>query len=181
MMTGSERRRLAQALRKEKDKKHYQRLQMVMLRAQGLTQPAIAAATGTSRSTVNRAHMAYDRGGLEALRPKPRGGRIRANMTMAEEKALIAGFVKAAGAGELWNIHEIKAAYERAIGRRTGETTIYGLLARHGWRKLLPRPHHPQRDLAAQSSFKKRFPQSGAEGEGRGGEARTPLESDVLR
>ncbi len=30
------------AARKEKDKKHYQRLQMVMLRTQGLTQPAIA-------------------------------------------------------------------------------------------------------------------------------------------
>jgi hypothetical protein len=42
-MPRSERLRLEKAARKEKDKKHYQRLQMVMLRTQGLTQPAIAA------------------------------------------------------------------------------------------------------------------------------------------
>jgi hypothetical protein len=42
-MPRSERRRLEKAARKEKDKKLYQRLQMVMLRTQGLTQPAIAA------------------------------------------------------------------------------------------------------------------------------------------
>jgi Winged helix-turn helix len=28
-------------------------------------------------------------------------------------------------------------------------------LARHGWRKLMPRPFHPKRDLAAQDAFKK--------------------------
>jgi hypothetical protein len=43
LMPRSERLRLEKAARKEKDKKHYQRLQMVMLRTQGLTQPAIAA------------------------------------------------------------------------------------------------------------------------------------------
>jgi hypothetical protein len=32
---------------------------------------------------------------------------------------------------------------------------VLDLLARHGWRKLMPRPHHPQRDLAAQQDFKK--------------------------
>jgi hypothetical protein len=32
---------------------------------------------------------------------------------------------------------------------------VIDLLARHGWRKLMPRPHHPQRDLAAQQDFKK--------------------------
>jgi len=33
------------------------------------------------------AHMAYDHGGIEALKPKPNGGRIHQNMTLAEEKA----------------------------------------------------------------------------------------------
>ena len=33
-------------------------------------------ALGVSLSTVNRAHMAYDHGGIEALKPKPNGGRI---------------------------------------------------------------------------------------------------------
>ena len=132
-----------------------ERIQMVLLRESGMTQPAIAAAMGVSLSTVNRAHMAYDGGGIKALKPKPIGGRQRENMTVAEEKALLARFAKAAGAGELLNVHDLKAAYEEAIGHSTSNSTIYNVLARHGWRKLMPRPFHPKRDLAAQNDFKK--------------------------
>jgi hypothetical protein len=32
---------------------------------------------------------------------------------------------------------------------------IASMLHRHGWRKLMPRPFHPKRDLAAQNAFKK--------------------------
>jgi transposase len=132
-----------------------QRIQMVLLRESGMTQPAIAAAMGVSLSTVNRAHMAFDHGGIKALKPKPIGGRQRENMTLVQEKALLARFAKAAGAGEMLNVHDLKAAYEKAIGHETSNSTIYNLLARHGWRKLMPRPYHPQRDLAAQHDFKK--------------------------
>ena len=48
-----------------------------------------------------------------------------------------------------------KAAYEKAIGHATSDSTVYNLLHRHGWRKLMPRPFHPKRDLAAQDAFKK--------------------------
>jgi transposase len=48
---------------------------MVVLRESRMAQPAIATAMGVSLSTVNRAHMAYDHGGINALRPKPIGGR----------------------------------------------------------------------------------------------------------
>ena len=132
-----------------------QRIQMVLLRESGMTQSAIAEAMGVSLSTVNRAHMAFDQGGIKALKPKAIGGRQRENMTVVEEKALLARFAKAAGAGEMLNIHELKAAYEKAIGHETSNSTIYNVLARHGWRKLMPRPFHPQRDLAAQQDFKK--------------------------
>jgi transposase len=127
----------------------------VLLRESGLTQPLIAAAMGVSLSTVNRAHMVYDQGGIKALKPRPSGGRERENMSLREEKALLACFAKAAGAGELLNIHDLKAAYEKTIGHETSKSTIYYLLARHGWRKLMPRPFHPRRDIAAQNAFKK--------------------------
>jgi transposase len=149
-------RRLEKALRwKDLPDKQRQRIQMVLLREEGLAQPAIAAAMGISLSTVNRAHMAYDQGGIEALRPKSCGGRVRQNMTIAEEKALLARFANAAGAGEFLNIHDLKRAYEQAIGHATGNSTVYDLLARNRWRKLMPRPFHPKRDVAAQDAFKK--------------------------
>lgn len=134
-------RRLKTALRWKKGRpEQRQRIQMVLLRESGMTQPAISEAMGVSLSTVNRAHMAYDHGGLKALKPKPIGGRQRENMTLAKEKALLDRFAKAAGAGEMLNIHDIKAAYEKVIGHETSNSTIYNLLARHGWRKLMPRP-----------------------------------------
>jgi transposase len=129
---------------------------MVLLREDGKTQPQIAELTGVSLSTVNRAHMAYDNGGVNALKPKPSGGRIRENMTLKEEKAFLDQFAKAAGAGELLNVQDLKAAYEKAIGHPTSNSTIYNLLARHDWRKLMPRPYHPNRDLEAQKDFKKK-------------------------
>ena len=76
-------RKLKTALRWKIPAAQRQRIQMVLLRESGMTQPAIAAAMGVSLSTVNRAHMAYDHGGIKALKPKPNGGRKHQNMTLA--------------------------------------------------------------------------------------------------
>jgi transposase len=151
----AEMRRLKAALRWKIPAAQRQRIQMVLLREGGLAQPAIAAVMGVSLSTVNRAHMAYDSGGSKGLKPKPNGGRKHENMTLTEEKALLSRFAKAAGAGEMLNIHDFKAAYEKVIGHATSDSTVYNLLHRRAWRKLMPRPHHPKRDLAAQNAFKK--------------------------
>jgi hypothetical protein len=53
------------------------------------------------------------------------------------------------------NIHDLKAACEKAILHETSNSTVYNVLARHGWRKLTPRPFHPKRDIAARNAFKK--------------------------
>jgi transposase len=79
-------RRLKTALRWKIPAAQRQRIQMVLLRESGLTQPAIAAGLGVSLTTVNRAHMAYDHGGIKALKPKPNGGRKHENKTSAEER-----------------------------------------------------------------------------------------------
>src|SRR5690349_20082955 len=92
-------RQLKTALRWEFPAAQRQRIQMVSLRER--------AAMGVLLSTVNRAHMAYDGGGLQALKSKPSGGRKRENMTLAEERFLLARFAKAAGAGEMLNIHDL--------------------------------------------------------------------------
>ena len=80
-------RQLKTALRWEIPAAQRQRIQMVLLRESGMAQPAIASAMGVSLSTVNRAHMAYDHGGIKALKPKASGGRQRENMAVTEEKA----------------------------------------------------------------------------------------------
>ena len=56
-------RRLKTALRwKKLPPTQRERIQMVLMRESGMTQPGIAEVMGVSLSTVNRAHMAYDSG-----------------------------------------------------------------------------------------------------------------------
>ena len=155
-LTKSQVRKLKQFMHRERHMDTRLRMQMVVMREAGMTQPQIAGLTGKSLSTVNRAHMAYDQGGRMALKHKRSGGRINENMSVAREKALLARFAKAAGLGEMLNIHDLKAAYEQEIARPACTATIYNLLHRHGWRKLMPRPHHPDRDEVAQIRFKKK-------------------------
>src|SRR5258706_6804889 len=97
-------RELKTALRWKLPAAQRERIQMVLLRESGMTQPAIAAAMGVSLSTVNRAHIAFNHGGIKAL--KPIGGRQRENTTVAEERVLLARFAKAAGAGGKLNSHD---------------------------------------------------------------------------
>src|SRR5258705_4956144 len=104
-------RELKTALRWKIPAAQRERIQMVLLRESGMAQPAIAEAMGVSLSTVNRAHMAYDHGGIKALKPKPSGGRKRENMTLAEEKNLFKRFCKGARAGGKMNIHDLQAVH----------------------------------------------------------------------
>jgi hypothetical protein len=86
-------RQLKTALRWKIPAAQRQRIQMVLLRESGLTQPAIAAAMGVSLSTVNRAHMAYNHGGIKGLKPKPNGGRKHEN-AIGRRKGLARAFCK---------------------------------------------------------------------------------------
>jgi hypothetical protein len=62
------------------------------------------------------------------------------NMTLAEEQALLTRFARAAGAAERLNIHDLKAAYEKAIGHPTSDSTIYNLLHSNRHRRTKETP-----------------------------------------
>ncbi len=98
-------RRLKPALHWKGDSLQHQRVQMVLLRESGMTQPGIAEAMGASLNTVNRAQMVYDGGGhrqrshgvsAEDARPAE-GGDERADLWVAADIALVASPTTAAG------------------------------------------------------------------------------------
>src|SRR3989442_12018989 len=97
--------RLQRALKREKNPTMRQRIQMVLLRENGMTQPDIAEAMGVSLSTVNRAHMAYDHGGRKALEPKPSGGRAPEKNALGRGKGLVPPFAEGSRPRERFNIH----------------------------------------------------------------------------
>jgi transposase len=100
----------------------------------------------------------YNHLGVAAVETAGKGGRRRQYLTLEEEKAFLTPFFEQAQAGLIAIVAEIWQAFEKRVGHHVDNSTIYRLLNRHGWRKLLPRPRHPQADPQAQAQFKKTFP-----------------------
>ena len=68
---------------------------------------------------------------------------------------MLAPFIAQAEAGGMLKVVDIQQAYEERVGKTVAPSTIYRLLERHGWRKVVPRPRHPKADAAAQAALKK--------------------------
>ena len=73
------------------------------------------------------------------------GGRRRENMSYEEEKTLLAKALK----GGVLIVGPVKAAYEEVVGHSIPDSTMYRILARHGWRKIVPDTEHPKSDPMA--------------------------------
>jgi transposase len=84
-----------------------------------------------------------------------RGGRHRANLPVEEEEEILAHFFQKAKRGEVLVVNEVKHVYEEAVVRAVPKSTVYRMLARHGWRKIAPRPRHPKADQQKMAAFKK--------------------------
>lgn len=148
--------RLAERLKVARSHAEYQRIQCVLIRATlGSSAGEIAQLLGWSRATVHVMHSRWAKEGEALFDLKPRGGRHRQNLSPQEEEALLAPFIEQARAGALLQVAQVQQAYEQRIGKSVAQSTIYRLLARHGWRKVVPRPRHPKADVAAQGAFKK--------------------------
>jgi transposase len=66
--------------------------------------------------------------------PKQRGGRRRQNMSLEQEAQLLEPFFQKAREGAPLVVADIRNAYETAVGKKVPASTIYRMLARHGWR-----------------------------------------------
>jgi transposase len=117
----------------------------------------IAKQTGVSVSTVHKLISTYNRQGVSAVETKGKGGRYHAYLTIEEERELLQPFFERAERGELTTVGQIKHAFEKRVGHEVDETTIHRLLKRQKWRKLVPRPFHPQADKEEQERFEQNF------------------------
>ena len=137
---------LKSARRRNKDKNVEKRLKALLLHAEGKTREKIAELTGYVKSYISELVSKYCNCGLSSIVENNYHGNNR-NMSFAEEEALLEPFRKAAEAGQIIEVSEIKRAYEEATGRSldTNRGQIYNVLHRHGWRKVMPRSKHPKK------------------------------------
>ena len=132
------------ARKANRDKRKEKRLQVLELRIEGRCLKDISLATGFAISHISNLIGLYSEKGLEAITGNHYHGNRR-NMSIAEESALLGRFQKQAEQGQMLNIREIADAYEKAVGRPVGNSQIYRVLRRHGWRKVMPRSKHPKK------------------------------------
>ena len=151
--------RLAERLKHASSHAEYQRIQCVLIRATlGSSAPEIAQLLGWSTATVHVIHSRWSKEGDAIFDLRGRGGGNHRHLDHAQEQQFLTPFVERAKAGGMLNVAEIGQAYEQRVGKTVVPSTIYRLLDRHGWRKVVPRPRHPKADVAAQAAFKKTSP-----------------------
>ena len=131
----------------------------VLIRATlGSSAVQIAQLLGWSTATVHVMHSRWAKEGDAIFDLRGRGGRHHQHLSAEQEQELLAPFVERAQAGGMLTVAEIQQAYQKQLGKAVAPSTIYRLLDRHGWRKVVPRPRHPKADGAAQAAFKKTPP-----------------------
>lgn len=151
--------RLADRLKRAQSHSEYQRIQCVLIRATlGSSAAEIAQLLGWSTATVHVLHSRWAKEGDALFDVRARGGRRHQHLSAEQEAEVLVPFVERARAGGVLKVAEIQQAYERHAGVAVAPSTIYRLLDRHGWRKVVPRPRHPKADVAAQAALKKTPP-----------------------
>ena len=91
----------------------------------------------------------------EALPTPPRGGRRRQNLSSEQEQAFLEPFLGPASTGNVVVVAAVRQALQERLGRPVALASVYNLLHRHGWRKVVPDKVHPQADPMAQQEWKK--------------------------
>ena len=132
------------ARKKNRNKNIERRLYVLVMRAEGKSLEEISEKTGYHISTASKLIARYMRDGISAIAENHYKGNRR-NMSFEEEAAILTPFIERAKRGEMVDIREIAAAYQKAVPHKISDTQIYYVLHRHGWRKIMPRSRHPKK------------------------------------
>jgi len=151
----NQRKEVRKAYRASKDIKEKDRLLCLRLRIErAYPSKQIADIVDCREGFVKQVISDYGREGLSSVLRGKYGGNHR-NLSHEAEEALLAPFLSMAEKGRILIVSDIQRAYESALGRAVPNSTIYRMLDRHNWRKVMPRPRHPKADPEEQEAYKK--------------------------
>jgi len=146
---------IKRAFKTSTDAKEQKRLLCLKLRAeQGFNAKQIAEIVECSEIQVRSVISNYNKNGLNSILRGHQGGNHR-YLSHGEEEAVLAPFLAKAEKGQILIVPDIHKAYEEALGRSVPPSTVYRMLDRHNWRKVMPRPRHPKSNQEEQEAYKK--------------------------
>lgn len=118
----------------------------------------IAPLVNLSVHSIYKIVERYNREGADTLRYKEKGGRRRFLLTLEEERSLFVSLETLASKGLIKTANDIRKVIEEKVNKTVSDDYLWDLLHRNGWKKKMPRPHHPKRSLKEQAEFKKNSP-----------------------
>lgn len=124
------------------------------------TAQEIAKHTNCATNTVHDLVSKYNRFGPGVLESPKEVKRRRCYLSKEQEIIFLSPFLEKAQKGQIATAAEIRGALEELLEHPVHHSTIYRLLERNGWRKVMPRPFHKQSKEQIQEDFKKTFPKS---------------------
>ena len=135
-------RKAAKTKGKKADVKGYRRILALYMRGLGKSRAQIKEVLGFNEQYITDLVAKYKKHGIEAILIDRRTSNNR-RMSFEQEATFLEQFVELAEAGQVITVEGILRKFEEETGRESNTSTIYGLLKRHGWRKVKPRPRHP--------------------------------------
>lgn len=139
-------------------REQFQRWQVIyIISTKSLRADETAQLVGVSKGTVYQWVHLYNQKGPDAFELKGRGGRRNALFSWEEEQAVLDELADKSTQGIVVVAKTVRDHVENKLGRSVSKDYAYDLLHRHGWRKVAPRPRHPQGDKRRQDDFKKNF------------------------
>lgn len=108
-----------------------------------------------SKATINNIVWKYFKHGLNSMLGENRRGGNHRYLSEKETEELLKPFEKQAESGHILIVSNIKKAYEERVGKEVPNSTIYRVIARQKWRKVMPRSKHPKSKPEEQETYKK--------------------------
>jgi transposase len=136
--------KLREEMKRTKNVLAYRKMEAVAMRGEKHSNNEISKVTGFHPDMVGRFAKEYLEGGIAGLQFDGRKGGNHRNATDHEEEAFIAEFLEATQNGEMITVDEIAKAYDERFGKEhKSKSTVYYLLHKLGFRKIMPRSKHP--------------------------------------
>jgi transposase len=118
----------------------------------------ITPVVNLSKPSIYKIVEQYNKSGAEGIKYSRRGGRRRSLLNLEDEALLLNAIEQKASKGLIKTANDIRAMVEAKVGKAVSDDFLWDLLNRNGWKKKMPRPHHPKRNTSEQQEFKKNSP-----------------------
>ena len=138
--------KLREIMKTIKDVKAYRRLEAVALRGEGKSNKEVSELTGFHSDIVGRLSKEYLEHGEKYLIEDGRKGGNNRNISDEDREKFLKQFEESAEKGQIITVSEIAKEYDKLVGKEhKSKSTVYYLLHKAEWRKIMPRSKHPNK------------------------------------